>query len=109
MSELAASILRVNGYWNKKTLRQKWTRIVVLQRGHLVLNILLYAMAANVWVTSIFPLSYHNSMLRKDALEVEEDKTCLMFTVLPVRKFSDSDMWDCCPFNSHPFSFSLAQ
>lgn len=92
MSVLVATTLRVNGCWSTETLRLKFLRPVARWRGHVVSNILLCAMAVNALATDIYPLCCHNLILRKDVLEAEEDKTCLMCIVLQVRKPLGSQM-----------------
>lgn len=54
MNELAASLLKVNGYWSSKTLCLKLPKHVALKRSHVVWNILLCVMVVNASVTQIF-------------------------------------------------------
>ena len=51
-------------------------------------------MAVNALVINICSLSCPNGNPRKDAVEVEEDETCLTFIGLLVRNPLPSDIWD---------------
>ena len=94
MSELAASMLKVNGFWNTKTFHWKYPRPVALKRGCVVCNILLCVMAVNALVINICSLNCPNWNPRKDAVEVEEDEMCLTFIGLPVRGSLPSNIWN---------------